>query len=77
MWNNKNKKIKMLNMRNRVLLYVVHFVIFLYMRMEMLTLSLNIETIPSLPKWFCITVCERFTLRFLTRILGIRLRLCS
>lgn len=27
MWNNKTKKIKMLNMRNRVLLYVVHFVI--------------------------------------------------
>lgn len=63
-------------MRHRVLLYVVHFVIcFLYMRMEMLTLSLNIETIPSLPKWFCITVCERFTFRFL--IQGVGLRLCS
>lgn len=62
-------------MRHRVLLYVVHFVIcFLYMRMEMLTLSLNIEIRPY--QNGSVLQCVR-DLLFVFLIQGVGLRLCS
>lgn len=65
----------MFNMRHRVLLYVVHFVIcFLYMRMEMLTLSLNIEIRPY--QNGSVLQCVR-DLLFVFLIQGVGLRLCS
>lgn len=66
MWNNKTKKEKKFGtweIEYYCMLFILWFV-FLYMRMEMLTLSLNIETIPSSPKWFCISLWEIYFLFF-------------